>query len=489
MRDGGAVVALLDVRWSPRGYGYLPRLVVLLWCFFSSAAFAQGTCDPSEHGYTIHHALAVGGVGTLTSSPMWYPLPKDNNNRIASCHAWFAQHAVTVAEHTWNQVYHSDHQYENVNATSSSCSGTIKAWNSVSTGWFVTSVIGPNVVETDNACPPPPPECDQESPGIGEQFVSDGSGDYCHPVSNCLVRRGPTVCIGGSACMSTFTHTSDSCSPGQQTFDPPDSSEGCIESGGVEFCKTAADKTGNNCGWLNDEFVCLNNVGDDTCRAFGDGSRVCGGNAPTPPVPDSGDPGSPAPPDEQITAVGGNNVTTTVNYYNGGTVAGSARDAGDGGNPFTGAGPSGMGGTGDGEGGGGDGLMCDPETDEGCGEGGDGGDGDDPTSGWQCWAEGEGLSGAVAACFQTATRGLFESLVSESSLLSVVSDVIGAWPESGGTCPSEPYYFAFLDETIDFWEVPCSFLENVEDVLGPLFLILWSFLGLRILLTIPGGES
>jgi hypothetical protein len=137
-----------------------------------------------------------------------------------------------------------------------------------------------------------------------------------------------------------------------------------------------------------------------------------------------------------------------------------------------------------------DGLSCDPSDDEGCSEQGEAGEGagevGDPKEGWQCWADGAGFAGAVGDCFESAAQGMYSTLVSESSLLATAVSAAAAFPSGGGECPSAVVELS--GESFDLWEVPCGFLDDVEAVLSPLFLVLWSFFGLRILLSIPGGE-
>lgn len=208
-----------------------------------------------------------------------------------------------------------------------------------------------------------PEECSgSAADGVGDQFTSliapsGTSGDYCNAVSHCKMAVTSSVSIGGET-VYTVKHTSEDCSAGA---DPPDSEEAeqgenCVSGSGGEFC--LADQ-GENCGYVNDNFVCLSQIEDDGCAVFGDGSRVCGPNAPTPPVPDSGTAGQAAAADEEIEVTQAAN-TTTYNYYNSTTVAGSARPAGDSGdNPFDEDGDDGDG-KGDGE-----------EGDEGTASGGE----------------------------------------------------------------------------------------------------------------------
>lgn len=326
------------------------------------------------------------------------------------------------------------------------------------------------------------PGCDEAS--VGKRFFKQYS--YGSPPSDtcsdgCAATRSASVdaCIGGT-CVTEFTVTSEQCSIGGGGDPGPIVEEGEGEVCVGEFCTSNPGKEA--CGFVNDNYVCVGRTPADGCQALADGSRVCGDRAPTPPVPDNGTPGVPASPDGQIQTVQGDTITTTYNYYGAGTVGGSARDPGPGANP---AGP------GDGDGGeGSDGLHCDPESDPGCSEDGEGGtgEGEDPRNGWQCWADGAGLSDAVADCFASAGQGLWNTLVAESSLLQVATDTAAAFTAGSGVCPSGDVSLDWIGLSVDFWEVPCQFLDQFASFMGPLFLLMWSLIGLRILLTIPGGE-
>lgn len=336
---------------------------------------------------------------------------------------------------------------------------------------------------------PPPDECDQGHPHIGERFTTNiapsaGGGSYCNAVSRCKMEVSASV-SGGGETVYQVTHTNQNCDAGQEETDDDDfKRESCIATaGGNEFCMS---KDGENCGWFNNEFVCLDQIEDDGCQAMSDGGRLCGSQAPTPPVPDDGTPGNPAPPDDRITNIENN----YWNYFSSGTVGNSHRPPNSGGdNPYDGDDGSGVKqpGRGGEDGGNSEGLMCDPSEDDGCSPEGESGVGEDPRQGWQCWGDSDGLAGAVAECFEFASQSVWNGLVNDSALLSVAVETAAAFPSGGGACPSDVVHIGWLGESFDFWEVPCMFLDDVESILGPMFLLGWSLVGLRILLTIPGG--
>lgn len=345
-----------------------------------------------------------------------------------------------------------------------------------------------------NGCPPPDQCDDNPALGVGQSFTtplapSSGGGDYCNAVSKCRMRVDRSVSVSGTT-LYTVTHTNEQCSAGQEPTDDEEfQRESCTTtSAGNEFCLA---KDGENCGWFNGEFVCLPQIDDDGCGVFSDGGRICGPDAPTPPVPDNDTPGNPAAPDDTIEARDDQGNETTYNYYDNDTVNNSHRPPGTSGdNPYDGDDGTGVGGGAGGGagGGGGEGLMCDPESDAGCNSEGEAGEESDLREGWQCWAEGGDFAGAVAECFSDATEAVWNGLVNDASLLQIANETAAAWPAGGGGCPSDVVNIGWLNASFDFWEVPCTFLDDVEALLGPLFLLMWSLMGLRILLTIPGGE-
>lgn len=203
---------------------------------------------------------------------------------------------------------------------------------------------------------PPPASCSGlASDGVGDKFTSShfpGADGYCNAVSHCKMKVSSSVTAGG-ATLYSITHSSEVCTHGAVPSPVGDQATPGETCGGAspEFCLARA---GENCGYLNDSFVCLPKVGETKCAVFGDGGRVCGNSAPTPPVPDNGTPGTVATPAATVQSTV-NNVTTTLNYFNATQVAGSSRDPGStGDNPYD---------DGPGEGG-----ECDPATEE-CGEG------------------------------------------------------------------------------------------------------------------------
>jgi hypothetical protein len=324
----------------------------------------------------------------------------------------------------------------------------------------------------DNQCRPAVPcENTQE-----ENFAVHGSvpAESCNPVTHCKMVRGPGVCMG-SSCMFTQTHTTQSCGPSSPDADPPDPGEACASAGTNEFCKSG-DDGGQNCGFLNGNFVCLGQTDDDGCQVFGDSSRVCGPKAPMPPVPDNGTPGQRASPDQQIDATNAQGNQVRYNYYNSSTVNNSARDPGTSGdNPYdgeddgTGAGTGlNSGGNpthGNGDGGDGDGNGTD---DDGCSEE-DGCTGTLPSIGE------EGDCPSFGACLAG-----FWTRLGNAPIIAAVADAGASIP--AGSCPA--VNITMFGETNSISQPMCEVWSGtIAPLIGVVFLAIFAWVSTRIVLS------
>lgn len=144
-----------------------------------------------------------------------------------------------------------------------------------------------------------------------------------------------------------FTGLECDAEPQQEPTEPLDTdsdAEKCKTGpGGLTWCESPTPDA-NDCGYFNDKYTCLKSLGTDKCVTKADGSRICAGTAPTPPVPDNGTPGTKAPPDDTMQVCTGAGACQQVNYYNSTTNTNSTRDTGTGGNA-DGSGGVGPGGT------------------------------------------------------------------------------------------------------------------------------------------------
>lgn len=330
-----------------------------------------------------------------------------------------------------------------------------------------------------NGCPPPDQCDDDPALGVGQSFTtllapSSGGGDYCNAVSKCRMRVDRSVSAGGTT-LYTVTHTNEQCSAGQEPTDDEEfQRESCTTtSGGNELC---ISKDGENCGWLNGEFLCLPQIDHDGCDVFSDSSRLCGPDAPTPPVPDNGTPGQPADPDDVIQSTDSNGNETTYNYYNNNTVGNSARPPGNSGdNPFdgeddgTGAG-TGLNGAGNptsgGNGGGGSGG--DGMDDDGCTE-------EDGCSGTLPSIGEEGVCESFAACTSE-----FWSRVSAAPIVAAVANAGSSIP--AGACPA--VNISMFGDTNSLSEPMCSVWSgSIAPIVGVIFLVMGAWISTRVVLS------
>lgn len=170
--------------------------------------------------------------------------------------------------------------------------------------------------------------------GVGDDFLPPGTGCFgsCEAfqqANNQHVRTGPS---GARDWLLRYKWTGLECdAPPPPSAGPADSTaEKCAGSGyQLEFC--AGPQSGDNCGYVNDTYTCLPKAQPDKCFVGVDGSMLCAEGAKLPPRPDNGTPGTPANPDDQLVTVG--DTTTTYNFYNSTTVAGSSRPTPAGSNP------------------------------------------------------------------------------------------------------------------------------------------------------------
>jgi len=245
--------------------------------------------------------------------------------------------------------------------------------------------------------------------------------------------------------------------PPTEPVNPAPEGENCVTSdAGVEYCD--ADSYGENCGYVNDNYVCLGKTDPDECWVNADGSRLCGESAPSPPVPDNGTPGQKATPTDTVQSTGPGGTSNTYNYYNSTVVAGSSRPAGD-----SGANPNRP-------------DSYNPSTEPtptvgagGEGEGAEQGEAYDPTT----------PELAELDSFGDLTQAFWDGLQA--------APIVAAWTGIGASvptasCPS--YSLTVFGQTYSFTEFMCELWdEQIAPVLSLVFLFVWPFIGLRIVMS------
>lgn len=311
-----------------------------------------------------------------------------------------------------------------------------------------------------------PTECDADFPGVGDSHTTNsnpGSGNtYCHALSGCKVEVSQTTSMGSGATVYTWTHTDDPCDEGDEAAGGDEEpGESCATSGSDEFC---AQPNEENCGYFNDDFVCFNSIEEDGCSVFSDGGRVCGSDAPMPPVPDNGTPGQPATPDQVVNVTTGS-TTNTFNYYNSSTVGGSSRDPGTSGdNPYDGD---------------------DDGSGEDDGDGGGEGDGGNGTDDDGC-AEEDGCTGTLPAIGDTecesfgACATAFYARVQGAPLIESVANVGDSFPS--GSCPA--VNITMFGETSSLSEPMCDmWADTVAPIISVIMLVLFAWVATRVVLS------
>lgn len=285
--------------------------------------------------------------------------------------------------------------------------------------------------------------------GVGTNEEADGTFHW-----DMLVRRT------GDQCSAEDPQAT---APGQPLeTDPEPIAE--ADHDGKERCRTTAAGTeictgnpyGENCGYFNGEAVCLGKTDPDECWVNGDTSRWCGSNAPTPPVPDNGTAGTKATPNDKVVAQGPSGTTNVYNYYNGGSVAGSSRAAGDNGanpNRTTSTNPS---------------TGTIGTVDEGGGSGN--GTGDEPGD-----FTGPELE---EICTIEDCTGEFFQAISEGPLGQALTGQ--SFSTGGASCPAPTITGFGSTWTLDFH---CAIFEDYRALFSALFLFGWTILAARIFLS------
>lgn len=205
---------------------------------------------------------------------------------------------------------------------------------------------------------PCPQNCDQAAASAEATFsVSGSSGGQpdtiCDSVSHCRSKAygvGVTLASSGSWA-GTYRVTAEACSAADSPGTNNGTQERCTTgASGLVYCANPTTPQGQ-CGWINDTYTCLSNVGANACKSIASGGLACSATAGTPPAPDNGTPGTKAAPTDKLAVKKGDGAggksLSTVDFFNQAKVSGSSRPAGTG---STGSDGSSASGTGDGTG-------------------------------------------------------------------------------------------------------------------------------------------
>jgi len=285
----------------------------------------------------------------------------------------------------------------------------------------------------------------------------------CDPSSSCKanIDISTRVCVEGGNCGTLYKVVNEYCTvgsyvvggnqaPAPENATAPAPEENCVSKPGLEYC---IGQTGSQCGYVNDQYLCLSKTASDACQTLGDGSRVCGPAAKPPAAPDNGvSPATPATPDgtiERNTAAG---APVTYNFYNSTTVAAATRP------PTT------------------DGSMPDQGTDTN----GDGftspeeaADGEQPCTGSACLV---GPANGTPQTYAERTQ-LFINRLKAAPIVDAVASIGGSVPS--GSCPT--FSFQLFGGTLVL-SPGCDILDQLITLLTVVSIAGWSLVGVRIVL-------
>lgn len=290
------------------------------------------------------------------------------------------------------------------------------------------------------------PQCTLPS-GTKFRISAPGAIDGTFCFSNCSVTTdygAPVIDISETKTRFGVVSSGATCSNNNSEAEGTDA-EGTVTDG-TDTLK-GFDQTGQQCGYVNGEYVCLATIPAGDCTLTPGKTAVCSPGATPPKAPDNGTPGQAATPNATITNNGGNG--NTYNVYNSSTVNNSTNmGSGD---------PDGDGSDSSGE--------CDP-GDTAC-EGGGRGDGRVSGPGGTTKTY-----GASAASLYAAIQG--------SPIGQAVNGISSGMP-TGGTCPVISMNLPIIgaissDMHCDLWA------GTVAPLLQLVFLAIWALIAVRIVL-------
>ena len=159
----------------------------------------------------------------------------------------------------------------------------------------------------------------------GSSIPSQG---LCDTATNCnAVAVDQPFChsdtiSGAEVCTLEVEHTPNACTlPDSADLDANADGAKCTNIDGTLLCKDPQDPNkGQNCGYVNDEYICLGAIPDGNCLFLSDGGMACAADADSPPAPDDGvTAGVSAPADLRLSDQG-----SLTNIYRNSTVNRSA---------------------------------------------------------------------------------------------------------------------------------------------------------------------
>lgn len=342
--------ALLASRWLACLLAAFPGLI--LACVEDESVYNTNNASPGEW-----YADFITGPGAFnyTTSPAKGTISEARAEGIAARYYPGCPGATFTNEQlTTNTATTKTWQWETRNSSGMWCGYSSVRLVRYSTSWPAGY--------THELCPEP---CNGDFPAGAKTLAvaSDKPDNYSPPETICSAgncelilipskyqRLGPS---GDREYLFMYQGTGLDCEVPTSSITPsPTDTETCVG----DWCRSPG--TGENCGYFNNSYVCLDKTQPDRCWKNADGSMLCAEAAPMPPKPDSGTAGEPAVPTQTIEACTGENSCQTIQYFNSTAVSNSSRPVPDG------AGPSGSGAI-DGEG-----AVTDEEAAQGSASGG-----------------------------------------------------------------------------------------------------------------------
>lgn len=444
------------------------RLLPLLILFLA-------ICAPSSHAASTW-ATCIGGEAPKVRNPQGGPAALNSlmpagdywpGEMSQTIDAFDSGHTTTcIAPNTWQPMTCSQNDSNNTYSCQKICKrpvGTTAA-TAYATGSQICGAyncpyaIGsmyPGSASALNFCHD---ACEVEvrNYGITTTCWGDDSGDG----ENAICEPSPSlysVVVGHNCQLSKYARIS--------------TDNECITTGnGYELCRTPGESH-QFCGTINGQPYCLPTIMSNppcsggTCGTpenpvvtLPDGSQLAPTGTPTPPAPDNGTAGSPAPSDLTLQGTGSDGNPGSYDYWSPSTVAGST-----GGNPGGGDGD----GDGDGTGGGTPGVTC--------------GGPDQPNCKFELQGSFDGPEREGVPTFTEAAQ-TFQSSLQDAPIIQAVSNLAGSIPE-GGTPPSGQVTLDALGGVTLTLAPPPEVIAEIAPVLSIVMLLAWALIAIFIFMS------
>jgi len=286
--------------------------LIAILAFYSSLAFGGAGDWPNDefHNHTQGGCTSATDCGDVTVA--W---ANANGSEIHKPYCLTSNPQIVDSGSSWEAVTKYSRECESESAVGTGTGAVFVIYE-----WYDSDI--PAECGGGATAPDCPEECDGTITGktfLRPVFSGGHTGDICHESSGCVMSAGSTSGLSGGDLVE-YAGTASGCSSEPNVANVPDSAEdaNCISSAGDVWC-TEPDLADQNCGYLNDDYLCLDSIPEGECTFFGNGKVACESTAATPPTPDDGvTPGTPATPDAVV-----NSDSATTNIFNSSSVTNS----------------------------------------------------------------------------------------------------------------------------------------------------------------------